>query len=88
MRWKRIELYLGSERREFTSVGPTELCGTLREEATFFDGETLDDYLDWVVANIERGSGHTLEIKGPDEGARCESFVRELVRIGLAKIEE
>ena len=80
----RITLFEGDER-EF-SVGPSEIVEELRREATFFEGETVREYIDWVCANIKRTREVEITPVGESDDDLCKSFIDELVRVGLAQV--
>lgn len=78
----RITIFEGDER-EFSGT-PRETVEELRNEATFFEGETIAEYIDWVCANIKRTRDLDINPVGDNDDDLCRSFIDLLVENELA----
>lgn len=78
----RITIFEGDER-EFSGT-PRETVDELRAEATFFEGETIAEYIDWVCGNIKRTREIDIKPVGDNDDELCRSFIELLVEHNLA----
>jgi hypothetical protein len=76
----------------YVEIGEDHFRGTAAEivrammAASFFVGDIdMDEYLDNMPAEIDHMTGEAVHITGTTPEGRAESFVREILRIGLAR---
>ncbi|MGD8719957.1 MAG: hypothetical protein PVH29_14195 [Candidatus Zixiibacteriota bacterium] len=76
----------------YVELGEDRFRGTAAEivrammAASFFVGDIdMDEYLDNMPAEIDHMTGEAVRITGSTPEGRAESFVREILRIGLAR---
>ena len=73
----------------YSSVsGRPEIIVSLMQEARLFDAPVGDDYIEVIVADVERCFEVVLEVKGDSYEERSESLLRELAKHNINKIEE
>ena len=86
MRYSKITMRLGAEPREFVSVEPLMVVDAMMRDATFFEGEGVREYAEWVAGNLLRTAGIEIDPKGADDATLAESFLLELQRIDQATL--
>jgi hypothetical protein len=64
---------------------PKQIVQQMRDLATFFEGKSFSEYIDWVVANTLRFEGFELHITGETDDERAQSLVDEMLRTDLAR---
>ena len=65
---------------------PLEIVRQMQDLA-FGAPEALSDYLDWVAANARKVDGVELAVRGETDEELAETFVAEMERCKLARIE-
>lgn len=69
--------------RTYTGT-PLQILRHMKQLA-FNGGQTIDEYIDYVVENTLRYEGIDLKVTGSTEEERAASLIDEMLRVGLAK---
>ena len=64
-----------------------DLVRAMKGASMFSDAKGVLDYIAAVQRRLERTEGIELVVGGQEIDERCESFLRELVRLGLATLQ-
>ncbi len=63
---------------------PVQIVGEMQYLAFGQEGKTLGEYVDWVVAQLERLGGARLAVTGKTDEEKAGSLVQEMLGAGLA----
>lgn len=69
-------------------VGTPKVIVNLMQDARFFDAPAGDDYIETIIADVERCFEVVLNVKGNSYEERAESLLRELAKHNIIVIEE
>lgn len=64
---------------------PTEIVAQMQGLAFAAQHLSLRDYIDWNVANIERGFGVKLVVTGDTDDERAASFLEQMMERGYTR---
>lgn len=71
-----------------TLTGSPEVILSVMQEARYFDAPKGEEYIQTVVADVDRCFGIKLQVEGETYQERAESLLKELAKHDMVKIEE
>ena len=80
-----MRIRLNHDGRVFEGT-PIQIIEDMKSIAFGQEGRSVEEYIDWVVGQIERFQKISVNVTGQDLESKATSFVEEMITHGLARI--